>query len=274
MKPQFHLPLMTYPNPSSFSIVQNAVELARYMDATLAASMQQDIMVSSNHLRSPLADLNDADEEVSRFSTASADTLKEVLRDYSEKGGVRSEILAVPDREPFAAQTLAEFSRAFDLSIMEASEHMIPLIESILFASGRPIVVFPTDNFCGRIDTVAIAWDGSATLSRALTGARLFLETASRAILISAVDDKQIDMRARDRFATVLGHAGFSVDIRAVTAADGASAGHAIQASALEGHADLLIAGAFGHSKFRELVLGGVTRSLLTRLEIPALLCH
>jgi nucleotide-binding universal stress UspA family protein len=36
----------------------------------------------------------------------------------------------------------------------------------------------------------------------------------------------------------------------------------------------LLVAGAFGHSRLREFVLGGVTRSLLTRLEIPALLCH
>ena len=274
MKPQFHLPLITYPDPSSFSIVQNAVELARYVDATLTASMRQDTIASSNHVRSSPANRNDADEKLSRFSTASADTLKEVLHDYSKKGGVSSEILSISDREPFAAQTLAEFSRAFELSIMEASAQMMPLIESILFASGRPIVVFPTDHFCGRIDTVAIAWDGSATLSRALTGARLFLEKASRAILISAVDDKQIDMRARDRFATVLSNAGFSVDIRDVATADGASPGHAIQVSALEGRADLLIAGAFGHSRFRELVLGGVTRSLLTRLEIPALLCH
>ncbi|NEK55273.1 universal stress protein, partial [Rhizobium leguminosarum] len=56
--------------------------------------------------------------------------------------------------------------------------------------------------------------------------------------------------------------------------ATGDSPDSVIQAAALERKADLLVAGAFGHSRLREFVLGGVTRSLLTRLEMPALLCH
>ncbi|WP_160320399.1 universal stress protein, partial [Rhizobium ecuadorense] len=41
-----------------------------------------------------------------------------------------------------------------------------------------------------------------------------------------------------------------------------------------ERKADLLVAGAYGHSRLREFILGGVTRSLLTRLEMPTVLCH
>jgi nucleotide-binding universal stress UspA family protein len=99
------------------------------------------------------------------------------------------------------------------------------------------------------------------------------LEQASRVVLISVTDDKQIDERSRDHLVAALGKAGLAVDVTAVQA-NGDSPASVIQAAALERKADLLVAGAFGHSRLREFVLGGVTRSLLTRLEIPALLCH
>lgn len=146
-------------------------------------------------------------------------------------------------------------------------------IESVLFESGRPLLLFPPDNFSGRIEAVAVAWDGGATVARALTGARLLLEQVSRVVLISVTDDKQIDERARDRLATALRKAGLAVDIAAVQT-QGNSPASVIQAAALERKADLLVAGAFGHSKLREFLLGGVTRSLLTHLEMPTLLCH
>ncbi|MFS8115080.1 universal stress protein [Rhizobium jaguaris] len=177
------------------------------------------------------------------------------------------------EQEPFVAGTLAGLSRAYDCSLMEASESARPIVESILFESGRPLVLFPPDNFCGRIDTAAIAWDGSAALARALTGARLFLENASRVVLISVTDDKPIDEAARDRFATVLRNAGLNVEIVSVKA-HGQQAANVIQSVAKENYADLLVAGAFGHSRLREFILGGVTRSLLTSLEMPALLSH
>jgi nucleotide-binding universal stress UspA family protein len=150
---------------------------------------------------------------------------------------------------------------------------MRPLIESVLFESGRPLLLFPPDNFCGRIDAVAVAWDGGATVARTLAGSRFLLEQVSRVVLISITDDKQIDERSRDHLAAALRKAGLAVDVAAVQG-KGDSPASVIQAAALERKADLLIAGAFGHSRLREFILGGVTRSLLTRLEMPTVLCH
>jgi nucleotide-binding universal stress UspA family protein len=106
-----------------------------------------------------------------------------------------------------------------------------------------------------------------------LTGARLFLEGASKVILISITDDGSMNEKARTRYADVLRNSGLDVEV-VVARANGEEVAFAIQSTARALHADLLVAGAYGHSKMRELVLGGVTRSLLVDLEMPVLVAH
>lgn len=273
MKAQFHLPLATYPDASSFALLQNAVNVSLHQKAALTASLPL-VRIEPIQPRFPtFLDVEKMRAEAERFSKHNGAALEQTLRDYGKKADVEVEIDRFDAREPFVAQTLAELSRAYDLSILEASEAMRPLIESVLFESGRPVLLFPTDNFCGRIDAVAIAWDGGTTAARALTGARLLLEHASRIVLISVTDDKQFDERSRDHLAAVLRKTGLDVEVVAAQA-NGDSPASVIQSAALERKVDLLIAGAFGHSRLREFILGGVTRSLLTRLEMPVLLCH
>ncbi|KZS57284.1 MULTISPECIES: universal stress protein [Rhizobium] len=273
MKAQFHLPLVTYPDASSFSLLQNAVAVSLHQKADLTASIPL-VRIEPVQPRLPsFLDVEKMRADAEHVSRDNGAVLGQTLRDYAKQAEIEVEIQPFDARQPFVAQALAELSRAYDLSILEASEIMRPLIESVLFESGRPLLLFPTDNFCGRIDAVAVAWDGGATVARALTGARFLLEQASRVVLISVTDDKQIDERRRDHLAAALRKAGLAVDVTAVQANGEPSAG-VIQAAALERKADLLVAGAFGHSRLREFVLGGVTRSLLTRLEMPALFCH
>jgi nucleotide-binding universal stress UspA family protein len=273
MKPQFHLPLVTYPEASSFAVVQNAVDFARHQKADLTASVLQIRIPPVPQSFLPKADAKKMSSEAEHFSRDNGTALSETVHDYAQKAGIRALIQPFEEREPFVASTLAEFSRAYDCSIMEACEAARPIVESILFESGRPLVLFPSDNFCGRIDTIAIAWDGSANLSRALTGARLLLENTSRVVLISVTDDKLINEKARDRFATVLRNAGLNVETASIKAHK-EQAADVIQSVAKENYSDLLVAGAFGHSRLREFILGGVTRSLLTRLEMPVLISH
>lgn len=273
MKPQFHLPLITYPTASSLSVVQNAVDLARHQKADLTASVPQ--------IRTPLVgqsspwvdDIERLGSDAERFSRDSGVSLSEAVCDYAHSAGIRAVIQTFDASEPLIPDTLAEISRAYDLSIVEASETMMPLLESLVFESGRPLVLFPANHVCGRIDTVAIAWDGSASLSTALTGARLFLEGASKVILISITDDGSMSEKARARYADVLRNSGLDIEV-VVARANGEEVAVAIQSTARALHADLLVAGAYGHSKMRELVLGGVTRSLLVDLEMPVLLAH
>nr|WP_210273049.1 universal stress protein [Rhizobium sp. WYCCWR 11128] len=273
VKAQFHLPLATYPDASSFSLLQNAVAVSLHQKAGLTASIPL-VRIEPFQPRFPsLLDVDKMRAEAERLSKDNGTVLGQTLHDYAKKAEVEVEIQPFDAREPFVAQTLAELSRVYDLSILEASVLMRPLIESVLFESGRPLLLFPPDNFCGRIDAVAVAWDGGATVARALAGARFLLERVPRVVLISVTDDKQIDERSRDHLAAALRKAGLAVDVAAVQA-KGDSPASVIQAAALEHKADLLVAGAFGHSRLREFLLGGVTRSLLTHLEMPTLLCH
>ncbi|MGV1926521.1 universal stress protein [Agrobacterium tumefaciens] len=119
----------------------------------------------------------------------------------------------------------------------------------------------------------AIAWDGSPTLARALTAARVFLGKSLQIILITATDDKAIETNNRDQYATILRQSGFHVDVISAQS-NGVSPAITLQAVAKENGANLLVAGGYGHSRFREFILGGVTRSLLGNLDMPVLLPH
>ncbi|PKA45518.1 universal stress protein [Rhizobium sullae] len=275
MKAQFHLPLLTYPDPSSFALIQNAIDFARHQEARLHVSVFKVKIPKVSPPFPPIVhvDVDKMTADAERSSRDCAATLIETVRDYAGKADLAVTISSFEATQPLVGDRIAEISRVYDLSIMETSPIASSVIERILFESGRPLLLFPADNCCGRIDTVAIAWDGSATLARALTGARVFLDKASKAVLISVTDDKAIDADLRDRFAALVRDAGLAVEI--VNAqSQGAPVAGTIQSAAAEARAELLIAGGFGHSRLRELILGGVTRSLLNGLEVPVLLCH
>lgn len=143
MKAQFHLPLATYPDASSFSLLQNAVAVSLHQKAGLTASMPL-VRIESFQPRFPsLLDVDKMRADAERLSKDNGTVLGQTLHDYARKAEVEVEIQPFDAREPFVAQTLAELSRAYDLSILEASVLMRPLIESVLFESGRPLLLFP-----------------------------------------------------------------------------------------------------------------------------------
>jgi len=184
MKPQFHVPLITYPDTSSLSLVQNAVDFARHQKADLTASIMQIGMPLAGQTSPWIDDIERLNSEAKRFSQDGYVALSEALYEYAREADIRALIQTFEVSEPLVPARFTEISRAYDLSIMEVSETTIPLVERLVFDSGRPLALFPANHVCNRIDTVAIAWDGSAPLSAALTGARLFLESASKIILI------------------------------------------------------------------------------------------
>ncbi|OJY79604.1 MULTISPECIES: universal stress protein [unclassified Rhizobium] len=273
MKPQFHVPLITYPDTSSLSLVQNAVDFARHQKADLTASIMQIGMPLAGQTSPWIDDIERLNSEAKRFSQDGYVALSEALYEYAREADIRALIQTFEVSEPLVPARFTEISRAYDLSIMEVSETTIPLVERLVFDSGRPLALFPANHVCNRIDTVAIAWDGSAPLSAALTGARLFLESASKIILISITETDPTNGKALDRYAGVLRNSGLNVEV-VVARANGERVAVAIQSTARALHADLLVAGAYGHSRIREYVLGGVTRSLLTELEMPILVAH
>lgn len=149
------------------------------------------------------------------------------------------------------------------------------LAEHFLFEIGRPILVAPPD-FAGEFTCkrVVVAWDNSRVAARALGDALMLIPGIEEIILLTVGDEKNV--------RSSLNHAATEQllmrrigSVRSLTKSlDGRSIGEAIQDSALEINANLLVMGGHGHSRLREFILGGATLSVLAHPRIPVLISH
>lgn len=149
--------------------------------------------------------------------------------------------------------------------------------ESVILASGRPVLVVPyAGTFSDVGARVLVAWDGGRECARALhdalpllAGSRVHLLHANAAMQSLRVDAAPVAVAAR-----VLHDVGAEVEIEYEPAANDVAIGDLILSRAADFGADLVVMGAYGHGRFRELMLGGVTRTILTSMTVPVLLSH
>ncbi len=149
---------------------------------------------------------------------------------------------------------------------------------SAIFDTGRPVLLIPAsqgdtpDQW--RDKTIAIAWDGEMEASRALYNAFPLIEKAEELQVIIAREHwKKRDVTAEDGLMAYLRAHGLHAKIAAVDCGQ-CSIGETLLGQARELRADLLVAGAYGHSRFREMILGGTTNHLIEKAELPLLLSH
>lgn len=268
MKPQFHLPLTTRPEASSFAIIENAIQFSLHQNADLVASLA----IARRHGHEAAETYSDDDEfQADRFDRDVAAQLVRHLRERAERVGLDVRLVPTEAEAMSATIRLAELARAYDVTILENTELARPIIESLVFDSGRTLLLLPSGDFYGRIDNIAIAWDGSATAAHAASNAFPMIQSATKATVIRVGAAAPWNDDLLDRYVDALKHSGREVALAAVHS-DGEDVTTVIQDTAMEGRADLLIAGAYGHTKLREALVGGVTRSLLDNLRIPTLL--
>ena len=212
------------------------------------------------------------DEFRTRFGAAEADSMA--------GGGADVDGLSASWRQATGAlaDTLAEEARLADLVVIaqtsDGSNAMGPAIEATLFGSGRPLLLAPAPEPASVGTAAAVAWDGGAAASRAVAAALPLLQRAGKVVLLSAeVADPG---RAADpsRLSAYLALHGVAASIRKVEAS-GRAVGRALQDTAKEAGCDLLVMGAYGHSRVRERVWGGVTLDVLREPPgIPIFMAH
>lgn len=145
-------------------------------------------------------------------------------------------------------------------------------LEAALFDSGRPVLVVPDNetNTPGR--SIALAWSDSRESSRSIWAALPFLEKAERVSLI-VVDSGEDEAAGLEQINEYLLHK--DIDVEIIRQPDnGAPIGDQILSCAEDVNADMLIMGAYGHSRLREMVLGGATRDVLRSAQMPVLMAH
>jgi nucleotide-binding universal stress UspA family protein len=149
------------------------------------------------------------------------------------------------------------------------------LIEDVMMRCGRPILVVPYAGRFSRIGrTVLVGWNGSREAARAVHDALPLIEPAASVTVLQVerVGASVANLPTADIAAHLARH---GVIVHAArTVADGISDADALLSYACDEGADLLVVGGYGHSRLRELVLGGVTRSLLRDMTLPVLISH
>lgn len=146
-------------------------------------------------------------------------------------------------------------------------------IETALFGTGRPLLLAPA-SLPERIGShVVIAWNGNREATRALVGAMPFL-LAADAVTILTAETQVTQASAGQRLLDYLGWQGVSADLQVLSPASGQAVGVALTEKAHSLGGTLLVMGGYGHSRMRELILGGVTRHVITKAELPVLMAH
>lgn len=152
-----------------------------------------------------------------------------------------------------------------------------PHPDEVALAVGRPVLVVP---YAGRFEEcgrhVLVAWDASRVATRAVNDAMPLLAAAETVTVLSV--DPAADGRAHGEvpgmdIAVHLARHGVKVSVE-TTVSGGIGVGNALLSRASDLGADLLVMGAYGHARVRELLLGGATRTILESMTLPVLLSH
>ncbi|NIA70145.1 universal stress protein [Pelagibius litoralis] len=143
-------------------------------------------------------------------------------------------------------------------------------LDAALFGSGRPVLLAPADAGPGLGKTIAVAWDGSKEGACAVTAALPLLAKAEKVVAITAREGDEADPSALARYL-----AGHGIEAKTWAYTPGSeSIADGLLEQADHANADMLVMGAYGHSRLRERILGGATQGVLERSKIPVLMMH
>ena len=149
-------------------------------------------------------------------------------------------------------------------------------LNAALMESGKPLLLTPPTPPAALGRRVAIAWNGSAEAGRAVAAALPLLRRAEAVTILTATESgaqsAPLAPPPASELASYLSWHGIAATTQVVPA--GANAGVVLLEQCAGLGADLLVMGAYTHSRLRQLILGGVTRHVLGHAPIPLFLCH
>jgi nucleotide-binding universal stress UspA family protein len=194
----------------------------------------------------------------------------------TRRTGLHPEWRTIP---PSENGNLVTHVRYADIAVLsragrETEQRFPSLAQSLVFESGRPVILLPAaipDTIASR---VLIGWNASREATRAISDAMPLLARADSVELLVIDPDPRPERHGPapgQDMARYLARHGVKVEVRIVESS-GASAASTLLARAREFRSDLVVMGAYGHSRLTELVFGGVTRTALESAELPVLM--
>ncbi|WP_321937825.1 universal stress protein [Paraburkholderia sp. J8-2] len=188
-----------------------------------------------------------------------------------------------PDGYPVT--TIVQRGRTADLVVLGQSRPKDPesyvadhFLETVLLGAGSPVLLVPETSSLEVVgDRVLIGWNGSREAARAIHDAIPFIARATHVTVVAistVVKAGPTEASCADVVTMLRRHTTHPVDVARFERSLAVSTGDALLRFAIDGEYDLLVTGAYGHARFQEFVLGGVTRAILASMALPVLMSH
>jgi nucleotide-binding universal stress UspA family protein len=273
------LPLVGEPTAAAIAAIDKCMAVAGDMGALVTAmAVEEDILVRPKVTISDDLD-NTAEAEAVR-SVSNAHGLLKASDAAATRFGVRNEQRLSRFAAADLAMNIAVCARLKDISILPVKPHddqSEKLVERLIFESGRPILMCP-EEFAGELgaafDRVVIAWDHTAPAARAVADALPMLQAAASVRIITATDhNTPAELESGAALVSHLAEHGIKATFETVKI-DGSAVGKVFEAYVKANAIDLLIMGAYRHSRLNELVWGGATKTVIGRPPCWVIMSH
>jgi nucleotide-binding universal stress UspA family protein len=272
------LPLVGEPDERMIAAIDKCVAVSGHLGARIfALAVEQDIALRPQTIR---PDLDNAEAAEALRSVTDARGLLKAFDGAALRFGVRNEQRLQQLAASDIAATLAESARLTDLSLIPVKSNdsiCESLVERLLFGSGRPVLMCPEDiaaDLAVAFDDVVIAWDHSAPAARAVADALPLLRSAATVRIITVTDSKTPqELRSGSALAAHLAEHGIKAGFEIVRM-DGSSVGKVFEAYVRSHAIDLLVMGAYHHSRLNEIVWGGATKTVIGRPPCWVMMSH
>ncbi|WP_439121773.1 universal stress protein [Marivita sp.] len=218
--------------------------------------------------------LQHAREEASEMAAAA----KKELDGSGLRWGVTEAVCQLAD----VARFVASHARFADLAVLprpygdDRGIELEPVVEGALFEGQSPVIVLPDNGPKLKLpETIAIGWNESAEALRAVRSALPLLTTARSAHIVVIDPPKHGPTRSDPggQLSQFLARHGVKVEID-VLSKTMPRVSDVMRRHVTDINADLVVMGAYGHSRFREAILGGATRNMLETCEVPVFMAH
>lgn len=225
---------------------------------------------------------DDIIQAVEQAESQEAAAIEKIFRELTAAEQDRATWLCERAWGPDLAEHVMQYGRGADLIIASAADadwEMAPVLdfpERLAMESGRPVLMVPNEGtFEAPPSHAVVAWNGSREAARvAFDAVALFGSNVRMSILV--IDDEgsaEEPMESAKRFTDTATRHGISATL-VRKPASGRNIGVAISTEVAALGGDLLVMGAYGHSRIRELLFGGATRHVTHHLKLPTLLSH
>ncbi len=217
-----------------------------------------------------------------KSASSESDKLKALFSELCDSENIpllENEVVQGPsatwlDVSGLRSEMVAERGKVSDLLIIPQPRSGVPTatFESALMRSGKPVMLMPRAYSTFKAKTVALAWNGSTEVSRAITAAIPLFKRAEQVIVLTNSEGRNYKPDVQDLMLYFERHGISSVNLKFDSSHK--NVGKAIVDICHENSYDLLVMGAYTHLRLQEQVFGGVTSYVVAHAKFPCLMMH